>query len=325
MNNSEANNVEYKEQVGNKIPPRIDNDTTETFRTLRKIDLNLLTIFEAVYVHNGIVNAAKVLNITPSAISQSIQKLRALFPDPLFIRKGQGVTPTAYAAHLHEHISQGLESILGALDITGSYDTQRTITLGTLPSVGALVMPVIFPSIKHAFPRILLRNIAVTDTHAQLSQFQTDLIIGSHSQSTRVLNSHTLFCDSLVLVCRHDHPIAREPLTLECLKGVEYTLLALEGTPYSDQQKRIHDMLPGKQVSFSSYNLFTIASLIGSSDLIGVMPRRFFTLYSQCWPLQCIDFAPFQQEQVEFALHYNKLSLRDPILRGVIDTICQAF
>ncbi|HDU2985751.1 TPA: LysR family transcriptional regulator, partial [Klebsiella pneumoniae subsp. pneumoniae] len=55
------------------------------FRILRNIDLNLLTIFEAVYVHKGIVNAAKILNITPSAISQSINKLRALFPDPLFI------------------------------------------------------------------------------------------------------------------------------------------------------------------------------------------------------------------------------------------------
>lgn len=67
-------------------------DKPQIFRTLRNIDLNLLTIFEAVYVHKGIVNAAKILNLTPSAISQSIQKLRTIFPDPLFIRKGQGVT-----------------------------------------------------------------------------------------------------------------------------------------------------------------------------------------------------------------------------------------
>lgn len=63
-------------------------DKPQIFRTLRNIDLNLLTIFEAVYVHKGIVNAAKILNLTPSAISQSIQKLRTIFPDPLFIRKG---------------------------------------------------------------------------------------------------------------------------------------------------------------------------------------------------------------------------------------------
>ncbi|MDI5434885.1 ATPase, T2SS/T4P/T4SS family, partial [Salmonella enterica subsp. enterica serovar Kentucky] len=42
---------------------------------------------------------------------------------------------------------QGLESILGALDLTGSYDKQRTITIGTTPSVGALVMPIIYQAI----------------------------------------------------------------------------------------------------------------------------------------------------------------------------------
>ncbi len=125
----------------NQIEPCLSRKSSEgkpqIFTTLRNIDLNLLTIFEAVYVHKGIVNAAKVLNLTPSAISQSIQKLRVIFPDPLFIRKGQGVTPTAFAMHLHEYITQGLESILGALDIEGSYDKQRTITIATTPSVGA--------------------------------------------------------------------------------------------------------------------------------------------------------------------------------------------
>lgn len=110
------------------------------FRILRNIDLNLLTIFEAVYVHKGIVNAAKILNITPSAISQSINKLRALFPDPLFIRKGQGVTPTAYATHLHQYISRGMEAFLSALDITGSPHQQRVITIATTPAMGALLM-----------------------------------------------------------------------------------------------------------------------------------------------------------------------------------------
>lgn len=121
MNNNNSNEFRLNETASEGKP--------QIFKTLRNIDLNLLTIFEAVYVHKGIVNAAKILNLTPSAISQSIQKLRIIFPDPLFIRKGQGVAPTAFAMHLHEYISQGLESILGALDIDGCYDKQRTITI----------------------------------------------------------------------------------------------------------------------------------------------------------------------------------------------------
>lgn len=67
----------------NQIEPCLSRKSSEgkpqIFTTLRNIDLNLLTIFEAVYVHKGIVNAAKVLNLAPSAISQSIQKLRVIF------------------------------------------------------------------------------------------------------------------------------------------------------------------------------------------------------------------------------------------------------
>lgn len=172
MNECGVSSVDYNDKPENKTNLNVENDTPQIFRTLRNIDLNLLTIFEAVYVHKGIVNAAKILNLTPSAISQSIQKLRLLFPDPLFIRKGQGVTPTAYATHLHEYISQGLESILGALDLNGSYDKQRVITIGTAASVGAIVMPVIYQIVKKTYPQVLLRNVAVTDANAQSASFR---------------------------------------------------------------------------------------------------------------------------------------------------------
>jgi len=204
-------------------------DKPQIFRTLRNIDLNLLTIFEAVYVHKGIVNAAKILNLTPSAISQSIQKLRAIFPDPLFIRKGQGVTPTAYATHLHEYISQGLESILGALDLTGSYDKQRTITIGCTPSVGVQVMPAIFQAMKSHVPQLLLHNVPLNEPEIQLAQFQTDVVIDISHFSARALGQHVLYADSLVLVCRQNHPALSEPLTIENLRNYDHSSFILKG------------------------------------------------------------------------------------------------
>lgn len=317
--------MEYNEQPESKIEPRRENDTPQIFRTLRNIDLNLLTIFEAVYVHNGIVNAAKILNLTPSAISQSIQKLRAIFPDPLFIRKGQGVTPTAYATHLHEYISQGLESILGALDLTGSYDKQRTITIGTSPSIGAVVMPVIYQKVKAQFPHLLLRNIPVTDVTAQLSQFQTDLIIDSHVHNARSVSHHELYHDKLVLVGREGHPAQTSPLTAGTLATYEHTLLMLDGNTSVELRKRLQELLPDRQICFSSYNLVTIAALIGSSDLLGLMPARCYDLFARCWPLSALDYPPLREESITLSLHYNKLSLRDPVVQSVISAIRQLF
>ncbi|WP_414163131.1 YbeF family transcriptional regulator [Superficieibacter sp. BNK-5] len=317
--------MDYNDLPEKRIKPLREDDNPQIFRTLRNIDLNLLTIFEAVYVHKGIVNAAKILNLTPSAISQSIQKLRAIFPDPLFIRKGQGVTPTAYASHLHEYISQGMESILGALDLTGSYDKQRTITIATSSSVGALVMPTIYKAVRREFPQLLLRNIPVTDAINKLSQFQADLVIDSYVITARALAHHVLYTDQLVLVCREGHPALELPMNIDTLRQYEHTLLMVDGQNHSDLRKRIYELFPDRQVSFSSYNLFTIAALIADSDLIGLMPARIHDLFASCWPLRKIDYSQLNEEKLEFSLHYNKLSLRDPILQNVINAIRQAF
>ncbi|VYT75896.1 DNA-binding transcriptional regulator [Metakosakonia massiliensis] len=317
--------MDYNSLPEKRVAERPEEDKPQIFRTLRNIDLNLLTIFEAVYVHKGIVNAARVLNLTPSAISQSIQKLRTIFPDPLFIRKGQGVTPTAYASHLHEYISQGLESILGALDLTGSYDKQRTITIGTPPSLGAIVIPVIWQAIKESAPHLVMRNIPIHDVENQLGQFQTDLIIDTHIPTTRTLNHHALYTDRLMLVCREGHPCLGSTINEDVLQHYEHTVLMLEGQNLSGLRQRMQDLFPDRQVSFSSYNMFTIAALIGNSDLLGLMPTRLFKLFSGCWPLVEIDFPPVSNERLDISLYYNKLSLRDPVLENVINVIRRAF
>lgn len=55
---------------------------------LKKINLNLLVIFECIYQHLSISKAAETLYITPSAVSQSLQRLRAQLNDPLFYSFG---------------------------------------------------------------------------------------------------------------------------------------------------------------------------------------------------------------------------------------------
>ena len=156
----------------NKIEPCLSRKSSEgkpqIFTTLRNIDLTLLTILKLHMSIKESLMQRKCLICPPSAIYQPIQKLRVIFPDLLFIRKGQGVTPTAFAMYLYE-----------SMDIEGSYDKQRTITIAPSPSVGALVLPVIYRAIKTHYPQLLLRNPPISGAENQLSQFQTDLIINN--------------------------------------------------------------------------------------------------------------------------------------------------
>ena len=302
-----------------------DRHGRQMFRILRTIDLNLLTIFEAVYVHKGIVNAAKVLNITPSAISQSINKLRALFPDPLFIRKGQGVTPTAYATHLHKHISQGMEAFLNALDLTGNTQRERVITIATSPAIGALIMPVITQKLRAVFPQILLHNIAINDAVSQLNQRQVDLLIDSYPHSGQTITHHVLYQDSVHIFCRAGHPALALPATADNLSQYEFALLQPEGQRYTTILRRLQEHLGERRCGFSSYNLLSQAALVSESDMLGLITSGMFSLVDRIWPLKMIDFAHLREEKIDIALHYNKLSAQEPLLKEIVGTIRQAF
>ncbi|HDZ2212705.1 TPA: DNA-binding transcriptional regulator [Klebsiella pneumoniae] len=297
----------------------------QMFRILRNIDLNLLTIFEAVYVHKGIVNAAKILNITPSAISQSINKLRALFPDPLFIRKGQGVTPTAYATHLHQYISRSMEAFLSALDITGSPHQQRVSTIAATPAMGALLMPGLASALKPTFPQILLHNIAIVDAARQLDQRQVDLLIDTHLHSGQAISHHVLYQDRVQMYCRAGHPALDGPQDETTLAEYEFALLLPEGQRYPTLHRRLQEEMGERRCGFSTFNLMTQAAMIAGSDMLGLTTERLFAMVSRLWPLQTLDFPSLGEEQIDVALHFNKLSGKEPLLKEIIETVIRSF
>jgi len=64
---------------------------------LARTDLNLLVLFQVVLDERHVGRAANRLNLTPSAVSHGLGRLRKLLNDPLFLRSPKGVVPTARA------------------------------------------------------------------------------------------------------------------------------------------------------------------------------------------------------------------------------------
>lgn len=98
---------------------------------LKKFDLNLLVIFECIYQHLSISKAAETLYITPSAVSQSLQRLRGQLNDPLFIRSGKGITPTTVGVNLHLHLEQNLNQLEQTINIMHSSGLKKNFIIYT--------------------------------------------------------------------------------------------------------------------------------------------------------------------------------------------------
>jgi len=82
---------------------------------LRRFDLNLLVVFEVLMAERSVSRAAERLGRTQSAVSHSLSRLRSQLGDPLLIKAGVRMQPTAFALDLIEQarpMLRGMQRVL---------------------------------------------------------------------------------------------------------------------------------------------------------------------------------------------------------------------
>ena len=93
---------------------------------IRSVDLNLVTVFEAVYEEHSLSRAAVRLAMTQSAVSHAVTRLRALFRDELFVRQARGVLPTPTAHMVYAKVRSGLGLVREAIDELQGFDPKTS-------------------------------------------------------------------------------------------------------------------------------------------------------------------------------------------------------
>ncbi|MDX8438962.1 LysR family transcriptional regulator [Mesorhizobium australafricanum] len=75
------------------------------------LDGRALQLFLAVLEKGSVTEAANVLDVTQSAVSHQLEKLRRIVRDPLFVKSGRGIVATAHARALGEQARELLDAM----------------------------------------------------------------------------------------------------------------------------------------------------------------------------------------------------------------------
>lgn len=89
---------------------------------LRRVDLNLLLLFETLMREGSVSKAAEQLGRTQSAISHALARLRDQLGDPLLVKIGGRMQPTPYALELVQEVRPILRSIERILSPREAFD-----------------------------------------------------------------------------------------------------------------------------------------------------------------------------------------------------------
>lgn len=290
---------------------------------LKKFDLNLLVIFECIYQHLSISKAAETLFITPSAVSQSLQRLRNQLNDPLFIRSGKGITPTTVGINLHKHLEQNLNALEQTINIMHGSSLEKNIVVYS-PQVltpDRLFGPMKLLMREHNY-EVEYHDLLLSKESAEdlLAYRKADLVF-----SFSPINNRSIVCSHflnvpVVVVCRQAHPRIGDSATVEQLEAEKFTYYMTNDTSIATLRTASEQSLPERKFGFRSDSFFTLINMIGASNLLGYVPELAYQQYRDILKLKKVDI-PFTIPALDIYMMYNRAALTSTIFANFVDQI----
>ena len=263
---------------------------------LSRADLNLLTLFEVVLRERHVGRAAARLNLTPSAVSHGLKRLRALLNDPLFLRTPKGVIPTRRAEQLAGPIGEVLARVRDVIAGAEAFDPARSMRrfiIAAPDGISSVIMHPLLSILRSRAPNIDLGLRQLLPPQAGLSTEDAwapalndleggamDLAIAPVDAVPLRFFAQTLYEEDFVVVARARHPFAAKP-TLEQFCGLRHLVVSLTGDPHGFIDTSLEAQGLSRRVALTVPDFTMGMAAVADTDLIAAMPRRFVTLHAQ--------------------------------------------
>jgi DNA-binding transcriptional LysR family regulator len=197
------------------------------------MDLNLLKVFDAVYEDRNLVLAGRRLNLTQSAVSHALTRLRELVGDELFMRTGKGLVPTGRATAMAPSLRDSLRRIEATLGVEpfSPDKSNRRFVIAANDHITMVILAPLSRQLQEAAPGVdlVIRPSTRLDLAEQIDLGRIDLAIGIFSQVPPRLNARTLMSQRDVILMRKGHPASRRKLTLADLSKYPLVTISVGG------------------------------------------------------------------------------------------------
>lgn len=303
---------------------------------LSRVNLNLLTLFDTVRREGNVGRAADRMNLSPSAVSHGLARLRLMFGDPLFLRTPKGVVLTARAEEMAPAVAEILTRVRAVMAASAPFDpgrSSRRFVLGAPDAIAAVVLPPLLAAMRTTAPQIdlSLRQIlpdagesdpvrAWRGAFADLDSRSLDLAVLPVAPPGARFAARALYAEDFVIAAAADHAFAADP-TLARYLDAGHVVVSQGGDPQG-----FVDAVTGEQrrrVALTVPNFLMALAAVAGSDLVTAVPRRFAALHARRFGLRVAE-APLPLPT--FALHavLPEVALADRGTAWLCDTLLAA-
>lgn len=262
---------------------------------LRRIDLNLLVTLHALLMEKHVSRAAQRLHKSQPAVSHSLASLRAIFDDPLLVRRTGKLELTARANELLPLLTEALHQ-LGALIDLPAFDasqSKRVFRLAMSDYGARVVLPGLVRRLRSEAPGIDLQ-VSQGSRAAMLAGVhdgEIDMAFGVfQAPLSDELRIHTLFIEHFV--CAADKNTLPQTGHLEKTEWLSrpHVLVAMQSGENNEIENALQREGVNRRVAMTLPHWGVASRVVANTDLILTAARRSFDLFPEDSPLQL--FAP---------------------------------
>ncbi len=247
---------------------------------IRKIDLNLLAVLEALLDERNVTRAAARLGYTQPTISGMLARLRDLFGDPLFTRTQRGMLPTPRAEALAAPLKQLLADSrrLVAREAFEPASAEMTYSVSTNDYMQhALLVPFVKLLRREASRiRLAVAPAIIEGLGDALARGRIDLALTIPEFAMSDLPSQFLYRERYVVAVRPQHPLARRgAMTIDSFCSYDHILVSPTGGSFEGPTDQALARLRRRRtVRYSVPSFLLMLELLLTDDLIALVPSR---------------------------------------------------
>ncbi|GGI91363.1 LysR family transcriptional regulator [Shewanella gelidii] len=287
--------------------------TISTSKAIQQLDLNLLKVFESLYRERNMTQTAKVLFITPSAVSHAMKRLREALGDPLFVRQGQLMQPTPACDRMAPQLLDGLIRIRQILQQCGAFDlatTEQTFSLSIHDALEAMTIPSIIKDVNQYAPNAKLASIKLDrdNMSRQLASGQIDVAIDVAMPLKSPIHHYKLSSDPFCVLMNANHKLASS-LDQKSYIAAEHIAVSLRASGRVVEDLALQQQGVNRKIGVRCQNYQTAKDILKHSSALLTLPK----LIAQ----QLVDrelvitHLPFQISDVETRLYWHKNTEED--------------
>ena len=280
---------------------------------LDNFDLNLLVAFDALLAERNVTRAARRLNVTQSAMSASLKRLREALGDSILVQHGRSMVPTPHAAALAPEVASTIATLRSLISAGTAFDpatADRRFRIAASDYITTVLLVPLLRSLEHEAPLVRLDVTLPADaTSARLANGDYDLILTPEEFAESSHPTELLFEERHVVVaCARNRQLGAR-ITPEQFARAGHVAVMIDG-----HNTFIEDALDGlgiaRRIEVRAPSFIQVPWLLPGTCRIALMHERLARLMAPGLDLKVIE-PPFPLPVMREVLQYHSSRQKD--------------